>query len=166
MSKISKERENRHRDELENVLDARDAVAMEVMQKVFERLPYGQKFTLSDGSVAHLEKLAEPQLCSNEQSDHFERPHFGIDVKIEGGPVDFVEIYAFQTGSGMAIGPTNADQKAKATPPREDEAGTAQTPDTSRNWSASHGRGTGGQSPTSARRPRRSRGEGGGSIKR
>ena len=60
MRKTSKERENPNRDELENMLDARDAVAMEVMREVFERLPYGQKFKLSDGSVAHLEKLAEP----------------------------------------------------------------------------------------------------------
>ena len=82
MSKISNGRADRNRDQLEKVLDARDAVVMDVMREVFERLPYGQNFTLSDGSVAHLEKLAEPQLCSNESSDHFERPHFGIDVKM------------------------------------------------------------------------------------
>jgi hypothetical protein len=35
-------------------LDARDRIALEVMREVFARLPYGQEFRLSDGSVARL----------------------------------------------------------------------------------------------------------------
>jgi hypothetical protein len=166
MSKISKDRENRHRDELEKMLDARDAVAMEVMQKLFERLPFGQKFTLSDGSVGCLRKLAEPQLCSNESSDHFERPHFGVDVKIEGGPVDFVEIHAYQTGSGMALGPAGAERRANANSPQANEAADAQTPDTPTNWAQSHGRETGRHSKSSPSQPGRRRGTGGNSPRR
>ena len=47
-------------------LEARDRIALEVMREVFARLPYGQEFRLSDGSVARLEKLAEPELCRND----------------------------------------------------------------------------------------------------
>ena len=112
MGKLSKKAENQKWAALEGLADARDAVEMEVMRQVFERLPYGQKFALSDGSVCYLEKLAEPELCSNQSSDHYLRPHFGFDVVIEGGPLDHVEIYAFQTGSGIAVAPPNAGAKA------------------------------------------------------
>ena len=55
-----------------------------MMKEVFERLPYGQKFTLADGSVGYLRKLAEPELCSNQKSENYQRPHFGFDVVIGG----------------------------------------------------------------------------------
>jgi hypothetical protein len=76
-------------------LKARETMALEVMREVFARLPYGQQFRLSDGSVARLEKLAEPELCPNEHSENYERPCFGVDVVIEGGTLDHVEMYAF-----------------------------------------------------------------------
>jgi hypothetical protein len=151
MRKMSKQMEARKWAELEKLVDARDAIEMEVMKAVFERLPYGQKFTLSDGSVGHLRKLAEPELCSNQSSDHYQRPHFGFDVVIEGGTLDHVEIYAFQTGSGKAIGPAAAEQNASANSQKPDEAATAQTPGSAINWTASHGRRTGrpsGSSPS------------------
>src|SRR5262249_26147361 len=59
----------------------------------------------SDGRMARLEKLAEPELCPNEHSENYERPCFGVDVVIEGGTLDHVELYAFQTGWGMAMKP-------------------------------------------------------------
>ena len=93
----------------EQMLNERDAIAMEVMQRVFEQLPYGRKFTLSDGSVAHLAKLSAPELYPNESSHYYQRPQFGVDVEIEGGKLDHIEISAFQTGSGMALGPAIAD---------------------------------------------------------
>src|SRR5262245_41001616 len=86
-------------------LKARETMALEVMREMFARLPYGQEFRLPDGSVARLEKLAEPELCRNEHSENYDRPCFGVDVVIEGGTLDHVEIYAFQTGWGMAIKP-------------------------------------------------------------
>src|SRR4051812_39321237 len=64
-------------------LDARDTIALEVMREVFARLPYGQEFRLSDGSVARLEKLFDPELCANQHSENYERPWFGVDVAIE-----------------------------------------------------------------------------------
>jgi hypothetical protein len=91
--------------ELQHGLEARDTIALEVMRAVFALLPYGQEFRLSDGSVARLEKLSEPELCRNEHSENYERPCFGVDVVIEGGTLDHVEISAFQTGWGMAINP-------------------------------------------------------------
>ena len=33
---------------LAGLVDAREAIPLEVMQEVFTRLPYGEKFTLSD----------------------------------------------------------------------------------------------------------------------
>ncbi len=64
MRKMSKEAQQRKWAALEQLVDARDAIAMEVMQEVFARLPYGQKFTLSDGSVAYLDKLSAPSPSS------------------------------------------------------------------------------------------------------
>jgi hypothetical protein len=96
---------------LQRGFEARDAIALEVMREVFARLPYGQEFRLSDGSVARLEKLAEPELCRTEHSENYERPCFGVDVVIEGGTLDHVEIFAFQTGWGMAINPPAADRE-------------------------------------------------------
>ncbi len=109
MTKMSKEAQEQKVAAVEKLVDARDAIALEVMKEVFARLPYGQQFTLSDGSVARLEKLSEPELCPNENSDYFQRPQFGVDVVIEGGTLDHIEISAFQTGSGMAVGPVNTD---------------------------------------------------------
>jgi len=121
---MSKENDDRKWAALEKLVDARDAIAMEVMREVFARLPYGQKFTLSDGSVGYLSKLSEPQLCANQSSYYFERPQFGVDVVIEGGKVDHIEISAFQTGSGMAVGPAGAEQRASANSPKTDDEGT------------------------------------------
>ena len=52
-----------------------------------------------------MQKLSEPELCVTESSDRFQRPHFAVDVVIEGGTVDHIEISAYQTGSGMTIDP-------------------------------------------------------------
>ena len=91
--------------------------------------PHGQKFTLSDGSVAYLSRLSEPELCANQSSDCYQRPHFAFDVVIEGAKLDHVEIYAFQTGSGMAVAPPRADAKAKAESLTTSEGDTARTPE-------------------------------------
>jgi hypothetical protein len=137
------------------------------MREVFERLPYGHKFTLSDGSVGYLRKFEEPELCSDESSDYFQRPKFGVDVVIEGGKLDHIEISAFQTGSGMAIGPTHAEeQNAGAHSITTDKADVAQTADSSAKWTASHGRGIGRHSTSSPGRARRGRGNTGGSRQR
>ena len=99
-------------------LEARDRIALEVMREVFARLPYGQEFRLSDGSVARLEKLFEPELCENQHSENYERPCFGVDVVIEGGMLDHVEICAYQTGWGMAINPAVGNQEPRKQMPR------------------------------------------------
>jgi hypothetical protein len=66
--------------------------------------------------VARLEKLAEPDLCRNEHSENYERPYFGVDVVIEGGILDHVEISAFQTGWGIAIKPAASREQGKEVP--------------------------------------------------
>jgi hypothetical protein len=148
MGKLSKKAEDQKWAALEGLADARDAVEMEVMQQVFDRLPYGQKFALSDGSVCDIEKLAEPELCSNQNSDYYLRPCFGFDVVIEGGPLDHVEVYAFTTGSGMAVAPRTAGAKATAPLPATsdgDVTGLVEKPGT---WTASRGRRAGDHSAT------------------
>jgi hypothetical protein len=109
---MAKHRHAQHheQDAAERILQERDAIVMEVMREVFARLPFGTTFTLSDGSVATLEKFCEPQLCDNEGSQYHERPYFGVDVKIEGGKVDYVGISAFQTDSGMVVDPAELHQ--------------------------------------------------------
>jgi hypothetical protein len=97
-------------DAAERILQERDAIVMEVMREVFARLPFGTTFTLSDGSVARLEKYFEPQLCDDAQSQYHERPHFGVDVMIEGGKVDHVGISAFQTDSAIVVDPAELQQ--------------------------------------------------------
>ncbi len=95
---------------LQHGFQALDAIAMEIMQEVFARLRYGPEFTLSDGSVARLEKLSEPGLCGNEHSENYERPYFGVDVVIESGRLDRVGISAYQTGWGMVVDPAAVNQ--------------------------------------------------------
>src|SRR6516165_2057087 len=112
------EAENEKWQALQQGFEVRDAIALEVMREVFARLPYGQEFKLSDGSVARLEKLFEPELCRNEHSENYERPCFGVDVVIDGGTLDHVEISAFQTGWGMAINPPPADREPGKQLPR------------------------------------------------
>jgi hypothetical protein len=58
MRKVSKEAEEQKWAAIEKMVDAREAIGMEVMLKVFARLPLGQKFTLFDGGVARLENLS------------------------------------------------------------------------------------------------------------
>jgi hypothetical protein len=152
MRTMSKDAESRKWAALEQVVQAQDAIAMEVMREVFARLPFGQKFTLSDGSVAHLSKFVEPELCPDEGSEYYQRPRFGVDVVIEGGKLDHVEISAFQTGAGMAVDPTIAGAKAST---------DAQTPEEPGKWTASRGRKTAGHSESLVprTRPRRAEGE-------
>ena len=152
MRKPSKEAQQRQWAALEQLVDERDAIAMEVMQQVFARLPYGEKFTLSDGSVAHLEKLSAPELCPNEGSHYYQRPQFSVDVAIEGGKLDHIEISAFQTGSGMALGPAIAD--------------AAEAPKHLGKWTASHGRPASRDSASTPPRKTPERGKGGQSLKR
>jgi hypothetical protein len=140
MRKMSKEAQQRKWAALEQLVDDRDAIAMEVMQQVFARLPYGQKFKLSDGSVAYLDKLSEPELCSNEGSHYYQRPHFGVDVVIEGGKLDHIEIAAFQTGSGMALGPAIADANGAPKSCNTDQGNAAEAADNLGKWTASHKR--------------------------
>ncbi len=75
-----------------------------------------------------MEKLSEPELCVNESSDYFQRPHFAVDVMIEGGTLAHIEITAFQTGSGMALGPTTDQQKVKTDPLAADEGDSLSLP--------------------------------------
>jgi hypothetical protein len=157
MSKRARASEAQRWAALENLADEHDAIGLEVMQEVFARLPYGQKFTLSDGSVARLEKLSAPELCPNEGSTYFQRPQFGVDVVIEGGKLDHIEISAFQTGSGMAVGRSNADQHANTLPLITSGGDTAETSAPAGKWSASQRSGAGGYSATrrSPSRPER-----------
>jgi hypothetical protein len=161
MRKRSKDAEKEAWAALEELMDARDAVAMEVMREVFARLPYGQKFTLSDGSVAHLEKLAAPELCPNERSDYFQRPHFGVDVVIEGGKLDHIEITAFQSGSGMAVGPPDAKPDTRVRLAGADERKAASDSEHPGAWAASEKRGGGDRSAPPPSRPPEHRGGGG-----
>jgi hypothetical protein len=142
MRKISEDAKKRNWAALEKVVEARDDMAMEVMREVFARLPYGQKFTLSDGSVASLSKLSEPEFCANPSSDFYQRPHFGFDVVIEGGKLDHVEIHAFQTGSGLAIAPPRADANAKTEARTTGEGNTPLTLENPDRWAASPARRT------------------------
>jgi hypothetical protein len=148
MSKRARVSEARNWAGFENLVDEHDAIGLEVMQEVFARLPYGQKFTLSDGSVAHLEKLSAPELCPNEGSTYFQRPQFGVDVVIEGGKLDHIEISAFQTGSGMAVGPSKVDHHANTQTLMTSGGDTAETPAPKGQWSAFEHSGAGGYSAT------------------
>ena len=108
-------------------------------------MPYGEKFTLSDGSTAYLSKLAEPAICVDEGNQNYQRPHFGVDVVIDGGPLDHVEIYAYQTGAGMAMRPD------------EITADPAQGAGKPGKWASSHG----ATVPDSAARRKPGKGRGG-----
>jgi hypothetical protein len=154
MRKMSREAEKQKWAALEGLVDARDAIALEVMREVFARLPYGQKFTLSDGSVAHLSKLSEPELCPNESSDYFQRPQFGVDVVIEGGKLDHIEISAFQTGSGMSVDPKTAQPNAGTHATKPDGGDAAEMEGRGGKWAASHRRGAGGHSASGSPRTR------------
>jgi hypothetical protein len=166
MRKISEEAKKRNWAALEKLVEARDDMALEVMREVFARLPYGQKFTLSDGSVAYLRKLSEPELCANPSSDFYQRPQFGFDVVIEGGKLDHVEIYAFQTGSGMAIASPRADANAKTESRTTGEGNPALTPENPDRWAASQVRRTGGHSASRSSRTKPEQGKGGPSQER
>ena len=165
MRKMSKEAQQRQWAALEQLVDERDAIAMEVMQQVFARLPYSKKFTLSDGSVAHLEKLSGPELCPNEDSHYYKRPQFSVDVAIAGGKLDHIEISAFQTGSGMALGPTIADAKGWPQSRNTEDGKSADAPESLGKWTASHGRAVIRDSASPPPRKTSERGKGGRSLK-
>ncbi len=80
--------------ETEGILDR---LVMEVMQEVYARLPYGQKFSLSDGSTAYIKKFSEPKLRDDGQRG------FGFDVQIEGGKLDHIEFAVRDSGYGRAL---------------------------------------------------------------
>lgn len=83
---------------------SRDAIAMEVMQEVYARLPYDQEFTLSDGSKCKLKKFVSPCISQKEGHPYEGRPEFGFDVVIEGNKLDHLEFYCFNTGGGGMVG--------------------------------------------------------------
>lgn len=81
----------------------KDAIVVEIMREIYARLPYGEKFQLSDGSIAYLRKLSEPKLQNSEHQHYPDVPRFGVDVIIEGGKLDHLELFTFQTGWGSAV---------------------------------------------------------------
>lgn len=92
--------ENSNDEQFENAMHQyehrRDAICKEVMQELYARLPYGEKFQLSDGSVGFVKKLAEPYIRDG-------RTQFSFDVIIEGGKLDHLEFVCKNTGGGGAV---------------------------------------------------------------
>jgi hypothetical protein len=81
----------------------------------------------------------------------------------EGGKLDHLEIYAFQTGAGMAITPPRTDANAKAESLTTGEGDTALTPENVGQWAASQERRTGSHSGSRPSRIKPERGKGGAS---
>lgn len=87
-----------------------ERVVMEVMQEVYARLPYGQKFQLSDGSTAYLKKFIEPRICPYENHSFTGSPQLGFDVVLENGKLDHIEFAVFQSGWGRALAEPIVDE--------------------------------------------------------
>jgi hypothetical protein len=69
------------------------SIVLEAMQAVFDRLPYGIKFTLSDGSIGSVGKFSPPNMRDGEAQ-------FGFDVRFEEGTsrLDHIEFLVTQSG--------------------------------------------------------------------
>lgn len=84
----------KNQDELNDLLETVGArvngVAMEAVQDLFHRLPWGMEIALSNGKKCVLKKFTEPRL--NEETG---RPEFGFDLK---GDDWHLEFYVRQTG--------------------------------------------------------------------
>lgn len=97
-------------EEVESMQYQQTKIAMEVMQEIYARLPYGQEFTLSNGSKCKLKKFVPPKISHRDCEHQYEgRPECAFDVIIEGGKLDHLEFYIFQTGGGgFCINPPKA----------------------------------------------------------
>lgn len=76
-----------------------EAIALEVMQDIYARLPWEQEFKLADGSTAKMVKFVSPKISTTE-NERKGSPCFAFDVIIEGGKLDHLEFYCYQTGGG------------------------------------------------------------------
>lgn len=75
-----------------------NASAMEALQEIFHRLPFGTKITLANGKTATINKFIEPEVAP-EGHPLAGRPRAGIDVTYDDGSGHF-EFALYQSGWG------------------------------------------------------------------
>ena len=115
------------------------------------------------GLGSRAEQKSRSQTLKRSASALFERNRHRYSTR---GKLDHVEIYAFQTGSGMAIAPPRADANAKVESRITGEGDTALTPENPGKWAASQERRTGGHAGSRSSRAKPERGKGGPSQER
>lgn len=89
-------------DAMDNLQRRKNTVIMEVMREIYARLPYDQEFTLSDGSKCRLKKFVGPRFCTRDGPYHG-AGELAFDVVIEGGKLDHLEFFCFNTGGGGMV---------------------------------------------------------------
>lgn len=75
-----------------------NAQAMEALQELFHRIPFGTKITLASGKVATIKKFIEPEIAP-EGHRLAGQPRAGIDVTYDDGSGHF-EFSLHQSGWG------------------------------------------------------------------
>lgn len=77
-----------------------NANAMEALQELFHRIPFGTKVTLANGKVATIKPFVQPEIAP-EGHALAGRPHAGIDITFDDGSGHF-EFSLYQSGWGGA----------------------------------------------------------------
>lgn len=77
-------------------------IAMEALQDLFHRVPFGEKIKFSDGREGVITPFIEPNI-DPDRVDHLGNvPYAGIDIQLEDGHLEFI---LFQGGWGGDVIP-------------------------------------------------------------
>lgn len=73
------------------------SLAMEALQDLFHRIPFGETIRFSDGREGVISKFVEPRI-DTDRDDHLNNcPRAGIDIQFEDGHLEFM---LYQSGWG------------------------------------------------------------------
>lgn len=76
--------------------------AMEALQDLYHRIPFGEKIMFSDGREGVITKFVEPTI-STDRDDHLANiPRASIDIQFEDGHLEFM---LYQSGWGGNVIP-------------------------------------------------------------
>lgn len=75
-------------------------VAMESLQDLYARMPFGQQTILTNGKTATIQPFYPP---TTKHDGHLSGiPHFGVDMKFDDGAVH-IEFIVYQSGWGGSV---------------------------------------------------------------
>ena len=99
-------------DEFERIKAKQSEIAMEALQDIFHRIPFGEEITFANGKKGKIDVFFEPKV-NTDRDDHLGGvPCAGIDVTFDDGHLEFIIYHSGFGGDALKfIGETNVERR-------------------------------------------------------